>query len=221
MRVLIVEDNLDLAESIYDYLSLNHCNCDFAYNGEAGLEFALRNEYDIFIFDIAMPKMDGLELCTTLRTTYSNQTPVLFLTARDTIDDKVAGFEAGGDDYIVKPFELKELLMRVQVIHKRVINTGNVLTIDDLCVDLNTQAVIRGGKEIFLSPNNYKLLIYLMQKSPNLASREELEYNIWEDDVPYSDSLRSHIYKLRKQIDKPFKKDLIQTIKSRGFRIIK
>jgi len=219
MRILLVEDNLDLAESISDYLDINDCTCDFAYNGVAGLEFALKNEYDIFIFDIAMPKMDGLELCQELQNTHNNQTPVLFLTARDTLDDKVAGFEAGADDYIVKPFELKELLMRIQAIYKRVVNKENILKIDDLSVDLNRQIVTRKNQEILLSPNNYKLLVTLMQKSPNLVSREELEYSVWNDELPNSDSLRSHIYKLRKQIDKPFTKELIKTVKGRGFRI--
>lgn len=220
MRVLIVEDNLDLAESISDYLSLNNCDCDFAYNGRAGLEFALKNEYDIFIFDIAMPKMDGLELCKILRTNHNNQTPVLFLTARDTLDDKVAGFEVGADDYIVKPFALKELIIRIRAIYNRVINREKILRIDDLVVNLNTQNIKRENKEISLSPNNYKILLTLMQKSPNLVSRQELEYCVWEDEIPNSDSLRSHIYKLRKQIDKPFEKELIKTVKGRGFKIV-
>ncbi len=147
-------------------------------------------------------------------------TIIKLLTARDTLDDKVAGFEAGADDYIVKPFELKELLIRIQAIHKRVINTQNILSVDDLQVDLNTQHVSRENQEILLSPNNYKILVILMQKSPNLVSREELEYSVWDDDLPNSDSLRSHIYKLRKQIDKPFKRELIETIKGKGFRIV-
>lgn len=219
MRVLIVEDNLDLAESISDYLEIYSCDCDFAYNGEAGLEFALKNEYDIFIFDIAMPKMDGLELCKILREKYNNGIPILFLTARDTLDDKVAGFDAGADDYLVKPFELKELLIRIQALYKRVINKQNVLKIDTLTINLSTQEVKREGVNIFLSPNNYKILVLLMQRSPNLVTREELEHFIWNDDIPSSDSLRSHIYKLRKQVDKPFKSELIQTVKGRGFRI--
>ncbi|QKJ23652.1 response regulator transcription factor [Poseidonibacter lekithochrous] len=220
MRVLIVEDNLDLAESISDYLSIHGCDCDFAYNGVAGLEFALKNEYDIFIFDIAMPKMDGLELCKILREKHNNQIPILFLTARDTLDDKVAGFDAGADDYLVKPFELKELLIRIKALYKRVINKESILNIDDLSINLNTQEVKRDNQSIFLSPNNYKILVLLMQRSPNLVTREELEHFIWMDETPSSDSLRSHIYKLRKQIDKPFKKELIQTIKGRGFRIV-
>ncbi len=220
MRVLIVEDNLDLAESIADYLDIHGCECDFAYNGEAGLEFILKNQYDILIFDIAMPKMDGLKLCEILRNKYDNQIPILFLTARDTLEDKVAGFDAGADDYLVKPFALKELLIRIKALYKRIINKENILKLDTLSVNLNTNEVKREGQNIILSPNNYKILVLLMQRSPNLVTREELEHFIWMDDMPSSDSLRSHIYKLRKQIDKPFKKELIQTIKGQGFRIV-
>lgn len=219
MRVLLVEDNIDLAESIADYLTIHDCDCDFAYHGEAGLEFATHNEYDIFIFDITMPKMNGLELCQQLRTVYRNQTPVLFLTARDTLDDKVSGFEVGGDDYIVKPFELKELFLRMQAIYKRVINNDTVLRIKDLTVNLNTQEVFRNNQPIDLSPNNYKILVTLMQKSPHIVSKEELIHTVWMDELTLSDSLRSHIYKLRKSIDKPFKEDLIHTIKGKGFRL--
>jgi len=220
MRILIVEDNLDLAESISDYLEIQGCDCDFAYNGEAGLEFALKNEYDIFIFDIAMPKMDGLALCKILREEHNIPIPILFLTARDTLDDKVAGFDAGADDYLVKPFELKELFLRIKALYKRVINKETILLIEKLSVNINTQEVKRDNENILLSPNNYKILVLLMQRSPNLVSREELEHFIWNDDMPSSDSLRSHIYKLRKQVDKPFEKELIQTVKGRGFRIV-
>jgi len=220
MRVLIVEDNFDLAESISDYLTANGCECDFAYNGKSGLKFALESEYDIYIFDIAMPKMDGLELCRLLRENHNNQVPILFLTARDTLDDKVAGFEAGADDYLVKPFELKELLIRLKALYKRVINKEIILKVDTLTLNLNTQEVKREDETIALSPNNYKILLLLMQKSPNLVTREELEYTLWRDETPSSDSLRSHLYKLRQQIDKPFNKELIQTIKGRGFRIV-
>lgn len=220
MRILIVEDNMDLSESIADYLSIHEYDCDFAYNGKAALEFILNNEYDIFIFDIAMPKMDGLELCTTIRNTYNIQTPVLFLTARDTLKDKVIGYETGADDYLVKPFELKELLLRIKAIYKRIINNNTILTIKDLSINLNTKLVTRKNKEIYLSPSAYKILVLLMQKSPNVVSRQELEYTLWGDEIPDSDSLRSLIYKIRKQIDKSFDKQLLHTVKGQGFKIV-
>lgn len=219
MRVLIVEDNLDLIASVSDYLSIYDCECDLAYNGEMGLKLATSNEYDIFVFDIAMPKKDGLELCKELRNQHQNQTPILFLTARDTIEDKLIGFETGGDDYLVKPFDLKELLLRLKAIYKRTINRSTVLNIDTLSVNLDTKSVERDGVKINLSPYNYKLLVFLLQKSPQIVSRETLEHFVWSDDLPDSDSLRSHIYKLRQVIDKPFTTKLIHTIKGQGFRI--
>lgn len=219
MRVLIVEDNLDLIASIADYLDIYGCECDLAYNGEMGLELALINEYDVYVFDIAMPKRDGLSLCKTLRDQYNNQTPVLFLTARDTIDDKLKGFEVGADDYLVKPFDLKELLVRLKAIFKRTINRSNILTIGDLVLNVDTQEVKRKNDTINLSPFNFKLLLILLQKSPQVVSREELEHFVWADDLPDSDSLRSHIYKLRQVIDKPYSKKLIHTVKGQGFRI--
>lgn len=219
MRVLLVEDNTDLAESISDYLTLKGCACDCAFNGKAGLKFAVKQEYDICILDVSMPVMDGLELCHHLRERYAKQTPVLFLTARDTVDDKMAGFAVGADDYMVKPFELRELFARMQAIHKRTISTERLLKIKDLSVNTQTGEVRRQGDEIVLSSNIYQLLVALMQRSPELVSRQKLEYLVWGEELPDSDSLRTHIYKLRQLIDKPYDEQLIQTIKGRGYRI--
>lgn len=219
MRILLVEDNADLAESIADYLHLQKHVCDFAYHGQAGLSAALKQQYDLYIFDIAMPNMDGLTLCQTLRNDYKDTTPVLFLTARDTLEDKLAGFDAGADDYLVKPFQLAELHARVRAIYQRYIGTSRLLSLHDLSVNLETEEVIRAGDQIVLSPNMFTLLAALMQRSPSIVSREELEYLVWGDDLPNSDSLRSHIYKLRNLIDKPYQRALIQTIRGRGVRI--
>lgn len=219
MRVLLVEDNADLAESVGDYLGKQRHLCDFAYNGQAGLHAALNNQYDIYIFDVAMPKMDGITLCQTLRNEHRDQTPVLFLTARDTLEDKLNGFSAGADDYLVKPFELKELEARIQAIRKRQLGQESILKLHDLVVNLDTEEVVRAGNLISLGPNNYKLLVALLQRSPALVPRKELEYLVWGEDLPDSDTLRSNIYKLRGAVDKPYDRALIQTIKGRGFRI--
>jgi DNA-binding response OmpR family regulator len=173
----------------------------------------------MYVFDIAMPKMDGLQLCEKLRQEYNDNTPILFLTARDTLDDKLAGFSAGADDYLIKPFNLSELAVRIQAIYKRYVGVKTELTLDDLTVDLKTEQVKRAGTLIALSPNSYKLLVILLQRSPELVLRQELEHLVWGDTLPDSDSLRSHIYKLRNKIDKPFSRALIQTVKGRGFSI--
>ena len=219
MRILLVEDNADLAASIVDFIEIQGHSCDLAFNGEAGLTAATSNNYDMYVFDIAMPKMDGLTLCQTLRTKFNDVTPVLFLTARDTLDDKLDGFAAGADDYLVKPFDLSELIARLRAIHQRYKGVKSELKIGDLQVNLKTEQVSVGSEQITLSPNSFKLLVILMQRSPEIVLREELEHLVWGDDVPDSDSLRSHIYKLRNKIDKPFNRNLIKTVKGRGFSI--
>ncbi len=219
MRILLVEDNADLAASIIDYLEMQDHSCDLAWHGVAGLAAAQANNYDMYIFDIAMPKMDGLTLCKTLRNEHNDFTPVLFLTARDTLEDKLIGFSAGADDYLVKPFDLSELAVRILAIHQRYLGLSNQIIIGDLTIDLKAQRVTRAGDTIVLSPNTYKLLVILAQRSPQVVPREDLEHHVWGDDLPDSDSLRSHIYKLRNKIDKPYSKALITTAKGRGFSI--
>lgn len=219
MRILIVEDNTDITASIADYLEFKGHQCDYAYDGMSGLNLATSHEYDLYIFDITMPNMDGLELCDVLRRQRKDKTPVIFLTARDTLDDKLTGFASGADDYLVKPFDLKELYARLEAISRRFGTQSSILSLSDLTVNLDTQEVHRQGKEILLSPNNFKLLRVLMEHSPSAVSRETLEYQLWRDEPPDSDSLRSHIYKLRQQIDKPFKQPLIHTVPGRGFRM--
>ncbi|WP_020408383.1 response regulator transcription factor [Hahella ganghwensis] len=221
MRVLVVEDNEDIAASIAEYLEAQGCECDFAYNGLSGLHQAVSYEYDLYIFDIAMPGMNGLELCKTLRQDKKDSRPVLFLTARDTLEDKLEGFASGADDYLVKPFELQELYARLQAIARRYYGGNtNVLALGDLQINLDTHEVIREGKEIELAPITFKLLQTLMQHSPNLVSRDQLAHEVWGDTLPDSDSLRSHIYKLRQLIDRPFNKPLIHTVQGHGFRMV-
>ncbi|OZG72785.1 DNA-binding response regulator [Hahella sp. CCB-MM4] len=221
MRILLVEDNEDIAASIAEFLEAQGCECDFAYNGLSGLYQAVNHEYDLYIFDIAIPGMDGLQLCRTLRQEKNDYRPVLFLTARDTLNDKLEGFASGADDYLVKPFELQELYARLGAIAKRYYGgNNNSLHIGDLHINLDTHEVFRDGREIELAPITFKLLQTLMQHSPKLVSREQLTHEVWGDDLPDSDSLRSHIYKLRQLIDRPFKKPLIHTVQGHGFRVV-
>ncbi|WP_422450263.1 MULTISPECIES: response regulator transcription factor [unclassified Endozoicomonas] len=219
MRILIVEDNADITASIADYLEFKGHQCDYAYDGMSGLNLATSHEYDLYIFDIAMPNMDGLELCQVLRGHRKDKTPVIFLTARDTLEDKLAGFASGADDYLVKPFELKELYARLEAISRRLSTHSSTLNLSDLTVNIDTQEVHRQGEKIQLSPNNFKLLRVLMEHYPAAVSRKTLEYQLWGDELPDSDSLRSHIYKLRQKIDKPFGQPLIQTVPGWGFRM--
>jgi len=220
MRILLVEDNRDIAASVSEYLEMKGMVCDFAYDGLTGLNQAVLHEYDLYILDVSMPGISGLQLCRTLREDKQDTRPIIFLTARDTLQDKLAGFDSGADDYLVKPFELQELYVRIQAIAKRYQGQNKrMLTLGDLVVNIDTEEVVRDNSVISLTPNNYKMLLLLIKNSPNVVTRQQLEYELWGDASPDSDSLRSHIYKLRQKIDKPFAVQLIHTVQGRGLRM--
>lgn len=221
MRVLIIEDNPDIAANIGDYLEdLGH-TADFAGDGITGLHLAVVNDFDAIILDLALPGMDGLEVCRKLREDAAKDTPVLMLTARDRLEDKLAGFETGADDYLVKPFELQEVAARLKVLASRGRRrTKRELTVGDLVYNLDTLSVTRQGREIHLNPIGLKLLHCLMEASPNVVSRAELEMEVWGEEMPDSDSLRVHIHTLRSAIDKPFKSNMIQTRHGIGYRLV-
>ena len=219
-RVLIIEDNMDIAENIGDFLEASGHISDFAVNGTIGLQLAMTNTYDIIILDLKLPDIDGIEVCKTLRKKAHTYTPILMLTARDTLNDKLTGFEAGADDYLVKPFALQELAARIKVLttRDRKQSAGH-LKISNLTMDLGTLIVKRANQKIELNKTCLNILKILMQASPNIVSRQELEHAIWDDMPPGSDALRSHMYTLRQKIDKPFDSPLIHTIHGIGFKI--
>jgi len=221
MRVLIIEDNPDIAANIGDYLEdLGH-TVDFAGDGITGLHLAVVNDFDAIILDLALPGMDGLEVCRKLRLDAAKDTPVLMLTARDRLEDKLAGFETGADDYLVKPFELQEVAARLKVLASRGRRrTKRELAVGDLHYNLDTLSVKRQGREIHLNPIGLKLLQCLMDASPNVVSRAELEMEVWGEEMPDSDSLRVHIHTLRSAIDKPFNSSMIQTRHGIGYRLV-
>ena len=215
MLVLLAEDNRDLAASVLDYLEMKGFDCDFAERGDHALQLAQENHYDALILDIMMPGMDGLDLCQTLRK-YGHHQPVIMLTARDTLEDKLAGFRAGADDYLVKPFDLPELEARLHAISKRRSESTTHLKIADLEVNQDTHQVHRAGQLLELSPACWKILVALMVSSPRVMSRQELENVLWKDSPPDSEALKTHLYTLRKVVDKPFEKPLIQTLRGVG-----
>ncbi len=220
LRVLIIEDNRDLAENIGDYLEAYGHVIDYAMDGIGGLHLALTEFYDVIVLDIMLPGMDGLTLCKKLRVEAENNIPVLMLTARDTLDDKLKGFESGADDYLVKPFALQELYARVNVLSKRAFLISDTkLKIEDLELDTGSLKVQRGGTPIELNKVCLNILKILMEATPNVVSRSELEFALWGDSPPGSDSLRSHMYKLRQKVDKPFEKKILSTIHGVGYKI--
>jgi DNA-binding response OmpR family regulator len=221
MRVLIIEDNPDIAANLGDYLEDHGHTVDFAGDGVTGLHLAVVNEFDAIVLDLALPGMDGLEVCRKLRSEAGKDTPVLMLTARDRLEDKLAGFETGADDYLVKPFELQEVEARLNVLAGRGRRKNRrELKVGDLNYNLDTLNVRRGDKEIYLNPIGLKLLHCLMDSSPNVVSRAELEMEVWGEEMPDSDSLRVHIHSLRGAIDKPFDSNMIQTRHGIGYRLV-
>jgi len=220
-RVLIVEDHKDIAEMLYEFFERREYELDYASDGRMGFNLACQNDYDIILLDLMLPEMDGLDVCRKLREESKVYTPILMLTARDTLEDKLTGLDVGADDYLVKPFEILELEARIKALLRRSgqATLQEVLQVADLQLDTGTLEVTRLGKSIYLSPIGLKILTILMKESPKVVSRNQLEHEIWGDILPDSDTLRSHMYNLRKQIDKPFDIQLLQTIQSRGYRI--
>jgi len=221
MRVLIIEDNPDIAANLGDYLEDHGHTVDFAGDGITGLHLAVVNDFDAIVLDLALPGMDGLEVCRKLRQEAGRDTPVLMLTARDRLEDKLAGFEKGADDYLVKPFELQEVEARLNVLASRGRRRSRrELKVGDLIYNVDTLNVCRGDSEIYLNPIGLKLLHCLMESSPNVVSRSDLEMKVWGEEMPDSDSLRVHIHSLRSAIDKPFGSNMIQTRHGIGYRLV-
>jgi len=219
--ILIVEDHRDLAANVGDYLEAGGFTVDFAADGISALQLLAENHYDAVVLDVMLPGIDGFEVCKRLRQDLHLDTPVIMLTARDTINDKVNGFDVGADDYLIKPFELRELEARLAALIRRQRGEleGGQLQVGDLRFDLETMRVTRSDKTIKLSPITLHILRILMRESPKLVSRERLESEVWGDDTPDSDTLRSHLYNLRKNIDKPFEQQLMHTIPGVGYKV--
>ncbi len=220
MRILVIEDNTDIAANLGDYLEDRGHTVDFAADGITGLHRAVVDRFDAIILDLNLPGMDGLEVCRKLRQEAHKDTPVLMLTARDALEQKLAGFESGADDYLVKPFALQELDARLGVLLRRGRGASRVLTVSDLEYNLDTLEVVRAGKSITLNPTALKILQVLMEASPAVVTRQDLETRVWGEELPDSDSLRVHIHGLRAAVDKPFGRPLIQTRHGIGYRLV-
>jgi DNA-binding response OmpR family regulator len=222
MRVLLIEDHGDIAENIKEYIEGKCCDIDIAMTGEEGLEMLAESRYDAVVLDLMLPGIDGLTVCKRMRAQLQLQTPVLMLTAKDLVTDKVEGFEAGADDYLVKPFSLLELEARLKALLRRSAapQATQALQIGSLRYDPNTLTAEREGTPIKLNPSTRRILLLLMQNSHRVVSREELEHELWPDEAPEGDVLRAHMYALRNAIDKPFRERLLRTVHGEGYRLV-
>jgi DNA-binding response OmpR family regulator len=220
MRVLVVEDEASIANFVRKGLSEAGYAVDVASDGEEGFAYALAAEYDVFILDIMLPRMDGLELLSQLHR-HGVHVPTLMLTARDTIEDRVEGLDAGADDYLVKPFAFPELLARVRALLRRPpLQTDTVLSIADLEMNTATREVRRNGYLIDLSPREYAVLEYLMRHPNQVLTRTQIGEHVWNFDF-YNESNVVDVYigYLRRKIDLTSDVSLIQTIRGVGYRI--
>ena len=221
-KILIIEDNPDIVANIYAFFEPKGFELDNAHNGLSGLALAASNRYDVILLDVMLPGMDGTKLCKTLREELHDKTPVLMLTARDTVLDKVAGFDSGADDYLIKPFSLVELEARIKAFIRRHQDEHFQHTIEVGKLSLNTEqhSIKREDKLLKLTPTGFKILHILMSASPRVVSKTELEEKVWGEDIPSSDALRTHLHSVRAQVDKPFDKVTIVTIAGVGYQII-
>lgn len=222
MRVLIIEDNPDIVANLYGFLEPLGYTLDCAASGFAGLACAAEGDYDAIVLDLMLPGLDGLDLCRKLRKDLRQATPVLMLTARDTVQDKLAGFESGADDYLVKPFSLPELDARLQALIRRARNTQveAVLRLGELRFDPTTFEATRGGRRLELTPTGYTLLACLLRAAPRVVGRDTLEREVWGEEPPDSDALRTHVHALRQALDKPFAAPMLKTVQGIGYRLV-
>lgn len=219
-KILLVEDNREIAGILFDYFESLGMELDYADNGELGLQLALEGNFDMIILDLMLPRMDGLTVCNKLRDA-GDATPVLMLTALDNREDMLAGFNHGADDYLTKPFDLDILEARMHALIKRYRGktASTKITVGPLLIDQKTRQAYREDKPLALNPTTYTILEMLAVRAPEVVSRQEITEQLWQESEPNNDVLRSHIYQLRIQLDKPFATAMLVTVPKCGFRL--
>ncbi len=219
--VLLIEDQRETSAFIGEYLAHHGYGVDYARDGMTGLHLAASGDHDVIVLDLRLPDMDGMDVCRRLRKQEHSGVPILMLTALDSTDTKVEGLDAGADDYLTKPFQMRELEARLRALIRRSRHavSSHVYAVGDMVLDTGTMQLTRGGRLLTVSPIGLKLLAILMRESPRVVARRDIEREIWGEHLPDSDTLRSHLYNLRKIIDKPFDKPLLHTIHSAGYRL--
>lgn len=221
MRILIIEDDATIAANLYDFLEARGHSIDAAADGISGLHLAISKTFDAIVLDIGLPGMDGLTLARRLRDDAHIETPILLLTARDTLDDKLKGFATGADDYLVKPFALKEIEARLVALYKRSSGrvTSRVMTTGKLVLDPRTMSVRYADTEVHLPPKCLRILELLMQEPGRVVSRDEIERLVWGEAQETSDTLRSHLHTLRRALTAAGGTDPVETLHGIGYRV--
>jgi len=222
MRILLIEDNRRLNASLRKGLEEDGYAVDSCYDGEDGEEYALSAPYDLIILDVMLPRKNGYQVCADLRT-QKVRTPILMLTARDAIEDRVEGLDSGADDYLVKPFAMKELRARLRALLRRDLPEKTAhLRIGDLTLDPATHRVERAGRKIQLTSREFGLLEYFMHNPNWLVTREMIEAHVWNYDfIPGSNVIDVYIRRLRRKIDDPFEVKLLETVRGAGYRLVR
>ncbi len=219
MHILLVEDHLPLAKSLAQCFEQQGHSLDYASNGEQAIELFKQGHFDLVVLDVMLPHQSGYDVCQTLRDS-GVDTPILMLTARDTLDDKLHGFAVGADDYLTKPFAVEELLARCQVlIRRQQQRQQSRIHLGDLVIDTQRQRVSRAGVELDLLPLSYRIVLVLAQAYPAVVNNSRLRQLIWPDEEVDNETLRSQIYLLRQKIDKPFSRPLIKTLHGVGYTL--
>ena len=224
--LLLVEDNEDILANLYAFFEPMGYVLDCARNGRAGLQMALEHDFDCIVLDVMLPGLDGVSLCRRLRQEHKCATPVIMLTARDAVADRVTGLEAGADDYLVKPFAFRELEARIRALLRRGrmqsatgMDRGGLWACADLTLNDEEHWAARQGRRLRLSPTGFRILKELMRVAPGLVRRQHLEQVLWGDEPPEGSALRTHIHELRRELDKPFGLPLLHTVPHVGYRL--
>lgn len=221
LRILIAEDHLDIAENIGDFLTAKGHQVDYAYDGVMAVSLVEENTYDAIIMDIMMPKLDGLKATKKIRLGSQAQIPILMLTAKDRLDDKLAGFDSGADDYILKPFAMPELFARLMAQTRKAQNNySHIVSLKGFKLDQKNKTAHFNSGLLLLNPTTFKILTLLCKSYPNLVTKREMEFRLWGDLSPENDILRSHVYNLRKSLTAHTEFIKVQSKHGQGYQLV-
>jgi DNA-binding response OmpR family regulator len=220
LNILLIEDNQTIARQVGEFLTGHRWQVDFAHSAHLGIQLALEYIYDVILLDLNLPDLDGLAVCEQIKGNSEVTPPILMLTARDSFEDKAAGFRRGADDYLTKPFDLRELALRCEALARRPnLHQAKTLTLGDLELDTRTKTATREERPLELTNIGFRILELLVKSYPEPVSRTYITHQLWGDHPPESDALKSHIYALRKSLDKSFAQPMLKTVMNTGFKL--